>query len=198
MLLSAIILITLIIIGIYLLYKIIDFIKFCIADNGGEEIKRYITDEERRYYYTTLNEIMKMCWNKDTCVFSWDIWLDKRDEVICCGDESVLKTIDYDLRSYGRLQIFRINACLENCFQCGSNIIREDMVIKLKNMQNDIIFNLGGMYAYENGVHNPDNCPEEVRIYRKSVYSLLIGEIDWTRENIKKIVELGNYITDSF
>ena len=185
----------LVIIMICIICNIIDFVRYCINDNQVPEEKKYLTDADRRYYYNKLDEIMKLCWNKDTYIFNWDIWFERRDEVIWCGDESVLKTIDDDFRAYGNFQVDHINACLENSFQCGSDVIRDDMVRKLKNMQNDIILNLAGMYSYKNAVYNVDNCPEIVDVYRGKLYSLIRGEIAWTRENIKTIVELGDNIT---
>lgn len=192
---GTILIIGLVILGIYGLYLLVDFISFCKKYPDDEKSFFHLTDAQRAYYYKKIDEIMKLCWDQNTYIFNWNIWFDRRDEVIWCGDENVLKTIDSDFRAYGCFQVWNINACLGNSFESESNDIREDMVMELKSMENSIILNLRSMFSYENGRVNENCCPEIVSIYRDKLYRLLRGEIDWTRENINKIIELGDSIT---
>lgn len=169
--------------------------------NRQRDIKRGNKEIEMRgHYLNMISNIMRECWDEKTFIFNWDIWFDRRDEVIWSSDKIVLETIDYDFKCYGGLQVMYINTFLENLFESENNEIREEIRVYLKNIMkkkdNNIIVNLACMFSFKNGECHDDICPNAVSIYRDSLFKLFYGNIDWTYENIGEIAALGNEILE--
>ncbi len=156
--------------------------------------KKIMSDSTRAYYYNLLDEIMKSCFDNDTNEFNWDIWFERRDEIIWCGDDSILNTIASEFSSYGRFQVQWISACLENSFDSKTGKVRKDMVNKLKNMESNIIRNLESMFSMQKGEFQNEICPKNIIEFRNNLYKLLDGEIEWTKENIRKMIEIRNFM----
>ncbi|MCH5265385.1 MAG: hypothetical protein J1F02_05765 [Lachnospiraceae bacterium] len=170
--------------------------------------KRKVKEEEikgieiKNHYYSMLSDIMKACWDERNYIFNWAVWFHRRDEVIWTGHKFILKEIDDEFKYYGRLQVMYINSTLENLFEYGSNEIREDLKMRMKNwikgdVNRDILLNLNAMFSFKDGQCEDKLCPETVKIYRSNLWDLLYGEIDWsqwTPEKVNKIVALGEKI----
>lgn len=156
--------------------------------------KDKMTEAKRSYYYNLLDSIMKLCWNYDTGIFNWEIWKKREDELIWCGDDFILKAIDDEFRAYGRLQIVQINAWLENSFSVNGCEVRKEVVNKLLGMEKNILRNLCGMFSMQQGRYVAGSCPKDVRMYCDNVYRLLRGQVEWSKENVRRIVGMGRML----
>lgn len=179
-----------IVIAIIIVIYIVDASK----DTGSIATKNKSSSFNYKFYYDLWDEIIHQCWNRDTYEFNWQTWFDRRDEIIWCGNETVLKTIDSDFRAYGIMQIYKINALLENSFDSKGNV-RVDIMDKFLSCESNIILNLCSMFAFKNGEYKEDNIPEDIKKYREALYYLCHEKIEWNKQNILKITHMGNAIT---
>lgn len=147
-----------------------------------------------KVYYDTLDSIMHDCWDNNTYTFNWQKWFDRQDEIIWCNVSSVLKQIDYEFAACGWKQVVYINSLLENMFVNGSEEVRKDILLKIENLQSNILLNLESMFSFENGQCNQSICPDKVVKYRECIYNIINGNIPLEKEKIKEIINLGNDI----
>jgi hypothetical protein len=145
-------------------------------------------------YYDILDSIMHDCWDGETYTFNWKNWFDRRDEIIWCNVSSVLKQIDYEFAACGWRQVGYINALLENMFVIGGEEVRKDILLKIQNLESDILLNLRAMFSFENGQCNENICSDKVVKYREYIYKIIHGNIPLEKERIKEIINLGNEI----
>lgn len=147
-----------------------------------------------KVYYDALDSIMHDCWDNNTYTFNWQNWFDRQDEIIWCNVSSVLKQIDYEFAACGCKQVAYINSLLENIFVMGSEEVRRDILIKIENLQSNILLNLISMFSFKNGQYNQNICPDKVVKYREYIYNIIYGNIPLEKERIKEIINFGNDI----
>lgn len=151
------------------------------------------------YYWNLEREIFAACFDRNTTVFYWRTWFDRRDEIIHTAPLEVLKDIDSEFRHYGRLQIYTINAILSNWLYGNCDLSLQINKLKREILDTGIYVNLCSMYSFQNGIYNIAVCPKEVTEYTNLLRDFMYpskGSI--TKDKAKRVVDLGNYITNHY
>lgn len=161
-------------------------------DNQKSRNKR----EVQSFHQNDLYELLRRCWNYNTCEFNWNIWINQEDDVFY--DDSDLKTkqiaID-EFKSMGKAQVRWINTELEimmdpNCRDYGILQIKEkeaSIVRKLHCMFNH--FNEGSLGLSSSRLY------DEVTQYRADIYDYIIhGNKQLTQEKLSSMIKRGEAI----
>ena len=161
-------------------------------DNQRSRNKR----EVQSFHQNDLYELLRRCWNYNTCEFNWNIWIDQKDDVFY--DDSDLKTkqiaID-EFKSMGKAQVRWINTELEimmdpNCRDYG--------ILQIKEKEASIVRKLHCMFNYFNGGSlglSSSRLYDEVTQYRADIYDYIIhGNKQLTQEKLSSMIKRGEAI----
>lgn len=161
-------------------------------DNEKSRNKR----EVQSFHQNDLYELLRRCWNYNTCEFNWNIWIDQKDDVFY--DDSDLKTkqiaID-EFKSMGKAQVRWINTELEimmdpNCRDYG--------ILQIKEKEASIVRKLHCMFNYFNGGSlglSSSRLYDEVTQYRADIYDYIIhGNKQLTQEKLSSMIKRGEAI----
>ena len=161
-------------------------------DNQKSRNKR----EVQSFHQNDLYELLRRCWNYNTCEFNWDIWIDQEDDVFY--DDSDLKTkqiaID-EFKSMGKAQVRWINTELEimmdpNCRDYG--------ILQIKEKEASIVRKLHCMFNHFNGGSlglSSSRLYDEVTQYRADIYDYIIhGNKQLTQEKLSSMIKRGEAI----
>ena len=161
-------------------------------DNQKSRNKR----EVQSFHQNDLYELLRRCWNYNTCEFNWNIWIDQKDDVFY--DDSDLKTkqiaID-EFKSMGKAQVRWINTELEimmdpNCRDYG--------ILQIKEKEASIVRKLHCMFNYFNGGSlglSSSRLYDEVTQYRADIYDYIIhGNKQLTQEKLSSMIKRGEAI----
>ncbi|MGO5145129.1 hypothetical protein [Catenibacterium mitsuokai] len=161
-------------------------------DNQKNRNKR----EVQSFHQNDLYELLRRCWNYNTCEFNWDIWIDQEDDVFY--DDSDLKTkqiaID-EFKSMGKAQVRWINTELEimmdpNCRDYG--------ILQIKEKEASIVRKLHCMFNHFNGGSlglSSSRLYDEVTQYRADIYDYIIhGNKQLTQEKLSSMIKRGEAI----
>ena len=161
-------------------------------DNQKSRNKR----EVQSFHQNDLYELLRRCWNYNTCEFNWNIWIDQKDDVFY--DDSDLKTkqiaID-EFKSMGKAQVRWINTELEimmdpNCRGYG--------ILQIKEKEASIVRKLHCMFNYFNGGSlglSSSRLYDEVTQYRADIYDYIIhGNKQLTQEKLSSMIKRGEAI----
>lgn len=180
-----------------LFYLAIGFAFICgghsLLEKDREKTRGGISPERMSYYWDLERDIFNQCFDEETTIFNWDMWFKRRDEIIHTAPENVLMDIDSEFMYRGRLQIYRINAIINNWILSKTPFEPSAGIRKLQREIRDteILLNLPSMYSFKMAKCDRINCPDEVERYCSLLSDILYGRKAASRKTFENIVQLG-------
>ena len=146
----------------------------------------------KRHFWDLESEIFRQCFDQKTCVFHWDTWFDRRDEIVHSAPDEVLEGIDSDFRACGRQQVGMINSLILNHIlsgRCGEGARK---LLYDKIIPTGILVSLHLMYSSKGGEFDKTRCPTIVNEYQQLLLDYLRTES--TADNVQRAWDLGQKI----
>ena len=161
-------------------------------DNQKSRNKR----EVQSFHQNDLYELLRHCWNYNTCEFNWNIWIDQEDDVFY--DDSDLKTKQIainEFKSMGKAQVRWINTELEIMMDPN---YRDYGILQIREKESSIVRNLHCMFnlfSESSFGLSSSRLYDEVTQYRADIYDYIIhGNKQLTQEKLSSMIKRGEAI----
>ena len=161
-------------------------------DNQKSRNKR----EVQSFHQNDLYELLRHCWNYNTCEFNWNIWIDQEDDVFY--DDSDLKTKQIainEFKSMGKAQVRWINTELEIMMDPN---YRDYGILQIREKESSIVRNLHCMFnlfSESSFGLSSSRLYDEVTQYRADIYDYIIhGNKQLTQEKLSSMIKRGESI----
>lgn len=161
-------------------------------DNQKSRNKRKV----QNFHQNNLYELLRRCWNCNTCEFNWNIWIDQEDDVFY--DDSDLKTKQIainEFKSMGKAQVRWINTELEIMMDPN---YRDYGILQIREKEASIVRNLNCMFnlfSESNFGLSSSRLYDEVTQYRADIYDYIIhGNKQLTQEKLSSMIKRGESI----